>query len=292
MIVAGPPDPALAAGLARLADLETASPARVYRLSEGSLRRALDDGMGAAEIAAFLDTRCPTGLPQNVAALIEDVGRRHGRLRVGAAALYLQADDPALLAEVAANRRLRGLRVRLLAPTVAVVQGVDEAAALEALRRAGYMPGVDGRAAEPPRPAARRRRAAPAGPAVPDLTATERRELAGRLMAARATAATTPARDLRDGELLSGVTVSRRGDIERLMRLAVRAGRVVEIEYRNQQSGSISTRVIEPRLAGDGTVVGWCRLRRDDRVFAFDGVQWARTTGEVIEHVGLGVEDR
>src|SRR5207302_9443675 len=162
IIVAGPPEPGLATVLARLADLEAASPARVYRMSEASLRRALDEGMTAAEMAAFLDTRCPTGLPQNVAALIEDVGRRHGRLRVGPATLYLQADDPALLAEVAANRRLRGLHVTLLAPTVAVVQGTDEAAALEALRRAGYMPGVDRAAVEAPRSASARRRRAPA----------------------------------------------------------------------------------------------------------------------------------
>jgi Helicase conserved C-terminal domain len=293
VIVAGPPDPALAAGLARMADLETSSPARVYRLSEGSLRRAIDDGMSAAEMAAFLSTRCRTGVPQNVAALIEDVGRRHGRLRVGTAALYLQADDPALLAEVAANRRLRGLRVTLLAPTVAVIQGADEAAALEALRRAGYMPGLDRMTAEAAHPAARRRRAAPPRAApTPDLTAAERRELAARLLERPESAATRPPRELGEDELLSGITVSGRGDVERLMRLAVRAGRVVEIEYRNQQSGSISTRVIEPRLAGDGTVVGWCRLRRDDRVFAFEGVSWARATGELIEHVGLGVEDR
>jgi hypothetical protein len=291
IIVTGPPEPALAAGLARLADLETASPARVYRVSEGSLRRALDDGMSAAEIAAFLDTRSPTGIPQNVTALIEDVGRRHGRLRVGSATLYLQADDPVLLAEVAANRRLRGLQVTLLAPTVAVVRGTDEAAALEALRRAGYMPGVD-EAAETPRPTAGRRRRPPAAAVAPPpgLTADERRALAGRLL--DAPAPSTPPRELADGELLSGITVSGRDDVERLMRLAVRSGRVVEIEYRNMQSGSVSTRVIEPRLAGDGTVVGWCRLRRDDRVFAFEGVRWARATGEAVAHVGLGLEDR
>jgi Helicase conserved C-terminal domain len=292
VIVAGPPEPALAAGLARIADLEAASPARVYQLSEASLRRALDDGMGAADIAAFLDTRCPTGLPQNVAALIEDVGRRHGRLRVGPAALYLQSDDPVLLAEVAANRRLRGLRVTMLAPTVAVVQGADEASALEALRRAGYMPGVD-RSAEPAPAGNRRRRSGVSRPPPPPgLTPAERERLAGRLLDDPAPAPPTPALELADDELLSGITVSGRGDVERLMRLAVSAGRVVEMEYRNQHSGSVSTRVIEPRLAGDGTVVGWCRLRLDDRVFAFDGVRWARATGEAIAHAGVGLEDQ
>ncbi|HEY7199361.1 MAG TPA: helicase-associated domain-containing protein, partial [Candidatus Dormibacteraeota bacterium] len=201
IIVAGPPEPALATALARLADLETSSPARVYRMSEASLRRALDDGMQAAEIAALLDTRCPTGLPQNVAALIEDVGRRHGRLRVGAAALYLQADDPVLLAEVAANRRLRGLRVTLLAPTVAVIQGADEATALETLRRAGYMPGVEREAPDAVRPAAARRRRPPPqapAPVAPDLTAGERRSLADRLLDSPAPARSGRPRELAD----------------------------------------------------------------------------------------------
>ncbi|HYW24796.1 MAG TPA: helicase-associated domain-containing protein, partial [Terriglobales bacterium] len=157
IVVGGPPEPELARVLSAIAELETASPARVYRLSEGSLRRAMDDGMAAAEMADFLRERCPTGLPQNVAALIEDVGRRHGRLRVGRAAVYVHADDPALVAEVAANRRLRGLRLRVLAPTVAVIEGADEREALEALRRAGYMPAADGERQAPPPPSRRRR---------------------------------------------------------------------------------------------------------------------------------------
>lgn len=292
IIVAGPPEPALARGLARLADLETASVARVYRLSEASLRRALDGGLGAAEIAAFLRDRSPSGLPQNVVALVEDVGRRHGRLRVGRATLWLQADDEALLAEVAADRRLRGLRVNLLAPTVAVVQGADEAQVVDALRKAGYMPGVE----DEPAPAAPRkdaRRQVPPPPrGAPRLTALERHQLAERLLSSPRRAAPAPPARLDEDDLLSGITISGRDDVERLLRLAVRTGRAVEIEYRNGQSGTITRRVIEPLLAGDGVVSGWCRLRRADRVFAFDGVRWARALDEPVENVHLGLEER
>jgi hypothetical protein len=157
VIVAGPPEPELANALARLADLEAAAPARIYRLSEASLRRALDGGMSAAGIADLLRSRCPSGVPQNVTALIEDVGRRHGRLRVGRATLYVQADDPVLIAQVAADRRLRGLGVRVLAPTLAVVEGTEERHLLEALRKAGYMPAVESAASSPPNAGARRR---------------------------------------------------------------------------------------------------------------------------------------
>ena len=81
-------------------------------------------------------------------------------------------------------------------------------------------------------------------------------------------------------------------EVERLLRLAVDGGLVVEIEYQNGQSGSVTRRTIEPRLAGERGVVGFCRLRQDDRSFAFAGVRWARATGEVVQHgqIGLGVD--
>jgi len=279
IVVAGPPEPDLARVLSALADLEAASPARVYRLSEASLRRAMDGGMSAADMEDFLRARCATGLPQNVAALIEDVGRRHGRLRVGRAAVYLHTDDPALVAEVAANRRLRGLKLRVLAPTVAVVEGADERQAIDALRRAGYMPAADGEAMPARRPAGGRRTA----PAVSvEPPPPDHRELAERLLAG--VRPPPRARALDDDGLRSGARVTRPADVERLLRLAVDGGLVVEVEYQNGQSGSITRRVIEPRLAGERGVVGFCRLRQDDRSFAFVGVRWARATGEVVQH--------
>jgi hypothetical protein len=141
VVVSGPPDPDLALRLSRLADLETATPARVYRLSQSSVRRALDEGLSASAIIDFLRERGRTRLPSNVSTLIEELGRRHGRLRVGTAALYLEADDEALLAEVMASSRLRAFKVRRIAPTLAIVEGGtgDPDRLLEALGRAGYL---------------------------------------------------------------------------------------------------------------------------------------------------------
>jgi hypothetical protein len=120
-------------------------------------------------------------VPGNVAAMIEDVGRRHGRLRVGRAGVYVQADDPLLIAQVAADSRLRGLAVRVLAPTVAVVEGADERQALAALRRAGYMPAVEIPAPSPP---AARRRSLPAAASAAEPGGPDPRQLAERLLAA------------------------------------------------------------------------------------------------------------
>ena len=45
-----------------------------------------------------------TPVPQPLTYLIDDVARRHGLLRVGAAGTYLRCDDPAVLDELMAGR--------------------------------------------------------------------------------------------------------------------------------------------------------------------------------------------
>ncbi|MGH2719276.1 MAG: helicase-associated domain-containing protein, partial [Actinomycetota bacterium] len=140
VIVPGPPVPELASALGRFADLKASSPARIYELSEASLRRGLDGGMTAEQMAAVLADHAPRGVPQNVAYLIEDVGRRYGHLIAGLGGLYLRSDDPALLRSAIADRRLAGFRPRLIAPTVAVLIGDSTEGLLAQLRLAGYLP--------------------------------------------------------------------------------------------------------------------------------------------------------
>ncbi|HLJ08026.1 MAG TPA: helicase-associated domain-containing protein, partial [Acidimicrobiia bacterium] len=137
VIVPGPPVPELATALGRFADLKASSPARIYELTEASLRRGLDGGMTAEEMTALLSDHATRGVPQNVAYLIEDVGRRYGHLIAGQAGLYLRADDPALLRSAVSDRRLASFRPRLIAPTVAVLEGTSTEALLAQLRLAG-----------------------------------------------------------------------------------------------------------------------------------------------------------
>ncbi|MHB1500510.1 MAG: helicase-associated domain-containing protein [Candidatus Dormibacteria bacterium] len=143
VVVSGPPSSGLSRFLGRIADVESVQPARVYRLSEASLRRGLDGGISPQDIADGFRLHCPTGLPQNVAAMIEDVVGRHGRLRVGAAGVYVVADDPAEIDALAKGRALRPLSVRRLAPTVAVVEAKSVDQVLGLLRKAGLMPVPD-----------------------------------------------------------------------------------------------------------------------------------------------------
>lgn len=142
VVVPGPPNPALAAELSVSADLESSGGASVYRVTEASLRRALDSGRSADDLAAMFAQRSRTPVPQSLTYLIDDLARRHGALRSGTASSYLRCDDTALLARVLADRNAGALQLRALAPTVAV-SAAPVARVLEVLRSAGYAPAAE-----------------------------------------------------------------------------------------------------------------------------------------------------
>jgi hypothetical protein len=137
-IAAGELPRQLKAELDLMADVESEGAATVYRFSESSLRRAFDRGRSAAEVLAFLREHAPKGIPQPLAYLVDDLGRRFGEVRAGAARSYVRADDPAILAAAVRSKKLARLRLRLLAPTVAV-SDADWPTLVHGLRDAGYM---------------------------------------------------------------------------------------------------------------------------------------------------------
>ncbi|MGS2615590.1 helicase-associated domain-containing protein [Micromonospora sp. LZ34] len=139
VVVPGPPDPALAAELEVVAELESAGGASVHRVTTASVRRALDAGYSADDLHGLFRRRSRTPVPQGLTYLIDDVARKHGGLRVGSAGGYVRSDDEALLAEVLADRRLEALALRRLAPTV-LATPYQVGRMLIALRDAGYAP--------------------------------------------------------------------------------------------------------------------------------------------------------
>ncbi|MFE0459016.1 helicase-associated domain-containing protein [Kitasatospora sp. NPDC058965] len=141
-IAPGPLLTPLAQALALCAEIESKGGATVYRFTPASVRRALDAGRTATDLHGFLAQHSRTAVPQPLAYLIDDVARRHGVLRVGAASAYLRCDDPALLAEVLADRRAAELRLRLLAPTVLAAQAGPDTV-LSVLRAMGYAPAAE-----------------------------------------------------------------------------------------------------------------------------------------------------
>ena len=140
VVVPGPLQRALADDLATVATVESAGAAMVYRVSEQSIRHALDIGKNRDWMHAFFANHSKTPVPQGLTYLIDDVARRHGQLRIGMAASFVRCEDPALLAQaVAATDELQ---LRALAPTVAV-SPAPIAEVLAALRGAGFAPAAE-----------------------------------------------------------------------------------------------------------------------------------------------------
>jgi hypothetical protein len=142
VIVPGPLQRDLAEQLGSVANVESAGAAMVYRISEASIRRALDTGRTASELHALFNRHSKTPVPQGLTYLIDDVARRHGQLRVGMAQSFVRCEDAALLAQAVASPAAEPLEMRLLAPTVAVSQApISEV--LAALRDAGFAPAAE-----------------------------------------------------------------------------------------------------------------------------------------------------
>jgi hypothetical protein len=142
VIVPGPLERDLAEQLAAVATVESAGAAMVYRISEPSIRRALDTGRTASELHALFQRHSKTPVPQGLTYLIDDAARKHGQLRVGMAQSFVRCEDAALLAQAVAAPAAEQLEMRLLAPTVAVSHApISEV--LAALRDAGLAPAAE-----------------------------------------------------------------------------------------------------------------------------------------------------
>ncbi|MDP9397110.1 MAG: helicase-associated domain-containing protein, partial [Actinomycetota bacterium] len=136
-VAPGPLTSELAAELGLMADIESRGAATVYRFRDLSVRRALDAGRTAADLHAFLAGHSRTPVPQPLTYLVDDLARRHGRIRVGTASAYVRGDDESVLSELLAHRRTASLRLRRLAPTVLAAE-VPAEVLLDRLRALGY----------------------------------------------------------------------------------------------------------------------------------------------------------
>ncbi|MEV8329899.1 helicase C-terminal domain-containing protein [Streptomyces niveus] len=132
----------LAETLSVIADIESRGGATVYRFTPASVRRALDAGLSASDLHAFLAAHSRTPVPQPLSYLIDDMARRHGHLRIGSASAYVRCDDEAVLDEILADRRSHALRLRRLAPTVLAAQA-DPTTLLDGLRSMGLAPAAE-----------------------------------------------------------------------------------------------------------------------------------------------------
>ena len=152
--------PELSEKLQLMADAEGQGPATIYRFSAPSIRRALDAGMDSAMLLEFLQTHSATAVPQPLQYLVDDTASRHGRLRVGAAASFIQSDDEDALVELLNNSNAAALGLVRLGPTVLVSPAALRETA-DVLRGLGLAPAVEGQ--EPAAGRARRNTALSGG---------------------------------------------------------------------------------------------------------------------------------
>lgn len=271
-VAPGPLRRPLADMLGVLADVESKGGATVYRFTPGSVRRALDAGRSASDLHAFLAEHSRTPVPQPLAYLIDDVARRHGHLRVGAASAYVRCDDDAVLNEILADKRAAGLRLRRLAPTVLAAQA-DPAGLLEGLRAMGFAPAAESAEGDvlitradahrtPPRSAPE---PVPDGPPTPDATL-----LAAAIRAIRAgdLASTTPRKPSGAAAAPAGGELPRTTSAETLatMQAAVLTGESLWIGYVNAE-GSASQRVIAPVRVEGGFVTAYDHTADEVRTY-------------------------
>jgi hypothetical protein len=277
VIAPGPLEPELAREMAAVADVESAGGATVYRVTETTVRRALDSGRAATELHELFRLRSRTPVPQALTYLIDDMARRHGALRVGTATAYLRCDDAALVAQVLADRQAENLRLRRVAPTVLVSKAAVNRV-LDVLRQAGYAPvaeSADGAVVltwpDARRAAGRsvlpRVTAEPPQPSREQLTEVVRAMRAGdrALREARRVSSAGPREGHSDGiaEIPGLTTAATLG----LLRQAARERRPVWLGYVNAQ-GSASQRIVEPTSISGGYLHGYDHRRDELGTFA------------------------
>ncbi|MGA5273041.1 helicase-associated domain-containing protein [Streptomyces cellulosae] len=272
-VAPGPLERPLADMLGVLADVESKGGATVYRFTPASVRRALDAGQSAADLHAFLAAHSRTPMPQPLTYLIDDVARRHGHLRVGAASSYVRCDDDAVLNEILADKRAAGLGLRRLAPTVLAAR-TDPAALLEGLRAMGFAPAAESAEGDvliaradayrtpprtPPEPV-------PDGPPVPDDTL-----LAAAIRAVRAgdLASTAPRKPVggEAGDVAPGqLPRTSAADTLATLQAAVLTNETLWIGYVNAE-GAASQRVIAPIRVEGGFVTAYDHTADEVRTY-------------------------
>src|SRR4051812_9057149 len=266
LVAPGPLVAGLADTLAVVADVESSGGATVFRVSESSIRRALDAGWSATDLHEFFARASRTPVPQALDYLIDDVARQHGRLRVGSIECYVRSDDTGLLSQVLNDRRTAAAELRRLAPGVLISPlGADEV--LTVLREAGYAPAGEspgGAVLTAPvgrPPAAGRRSSIEQLPPGRPLTDAERATVGREIRAGDAALSARRTEAVRQGP---GVTTA--GTLELLSR-AVREGIPVWLGYVDAQ-GSGSQRVVRPVSLAGGFLQGYDERRGEARTFA------------------------
>ena len=265
-LVSGQPSAAAAQLLAEAAVPETRGVAATWRFTPESVRSALDVGWTVDALRDELTAISGRPLPQPLAYLIADVGRRHGAVRVRGGRACITGSE-AEIAEILATRSLRALHLSRLAPTVLTSPfELDEV--LDRLRKAGFLPmpeDADGTVIVPGRTEGTERTSVPA---VRPRRRVHAGELAARLLAAPTTAGPASRSFVELTELAPQLDEAEVA----LLADALDNGNDVHIVYRNR-AGNRSARIVRPQQLYGRWMVSWCHLRSAAREFTVSGIE-------------------
>ncbi len=255
-----------------LADVESSGAATVFRFSESSLRRGFDAGRDAQDILATLTELSATPLPQALEYLVADLGRRHGRLRVGLAGSYIRSEDTALVRATLAETH--GIDLVELAPGVLVSTEPPDRV-LAALRASGLAPLAetpDGRVlAEPTRP-----QRAPTRSPIGESRSSPRSGLIDAAVSTLRATAGDPRSDSADPDADSVIPSGSTSQTLATLRDALSQGQVVRLGYVDSDGDQRSLLATPVRLA-PGTLTAMDHSVGQVRAFTL-----ARITGAII----------
>ena len=240
----GPLDPGVESRLLAVADVEGRGLAASYRISAGSVARALAAGGSGEGLRAFLAGISLTGIPQPLDYLLDEAVARFGRLRVRPAALpdaagaraVVVSDDAALLATLLVDRDLSALRLARV-DDVTLASPASPDAVERALAAARLGPVREDAEGRPVAPAARTA-ATPSAVADPEPDAAE--ALVARVRAA-------------DGSDDGAAWTARQ------LEVAIRAKAALSVRVRMPDGREVD-HVLEPTSVAGG------RLRARDRI--------------------------
>lgn len=277
-VVAGRPPAAVSRLLGAAAASEARGAAGVWRFSPASVRAALDAGWTAAQLLAELAAMSDRPVPQPLEYLVNDVARRHGKIRVRGMRSCVVADETTIT-EVLHTRSLTKLSLARVAPTVlSSPYELDEV--LARLRAAGLSPVAED--ASGTVIVERRREQHASAPRSP-VRAVSRARLPAETLAERLLA--DPIGEDSGGdaavatfERLAQLNPSLTDAELILLADAVEYQRDVLITYRSK-TGARTVREIQPRELYGRWLDSWCHLRDAQREFTVAGIESVAPAG-------------
>jgi hypothetical protein len=125
-VATGPLEPTVATALERVADVETRGQGTVFRFTEASLRRGLEDGLSAADVLALIAGAADGPLVPTLEFLIEETAARMHRVRLAPARSVIVVDDPDDLTQIVNEPILLTAGIEQLTSTVATARVSQE----------------------------------------------------------------------------------------------------------------------------------------------------------------------